>query len=55
MEEQLITITVKTRGETCQMQDAEIKNWYEKSVAGLFDPAFGTPEISVNVQRIPLE
>ena len=55
MEEQIVTITVKTRGETCEMQDAEIKKWYEKSVAGLFDPAFGTPSISVEVRRLPLE
>ena len=52
MEEQVITITVKTRGDVCEMSDAEIKAWYESHVAGLFDPAYGTPEIDVQVKRI---
>ena len=54
MEEQIITITVKTKGEKCEMTDAAIKAWYETHVAKLFDPAFGTPEISVAVKRIDL-
>ena len=52
MEEQVITITVKTKGEKCEMSDAEIKEWYETNVAKLFNPAYGTPEISVDVKRI---
>ena len=52
MEEQIITITVKTKGDVCEMSDAEIKAWYESHVAGLFDPAYGTPEIAVEVKRI---
>lgn len=52
MEEQIITITVKTKGEKCEMSDAEIKEWYETNVAKLFNPAYGTPEISVDVKRI---
>ena len=39
MEEQIITITVKTKGEKCEMSDKEIRRWYETHVAGLFDPA----------------
>ena len=52
MEEQYITITVKTKGEKCEMSDSEIKTWYETHIAGLFDPAYGTPEISVEVRRV---
>ena len=51
MEEQLVTITVKTKGEVCEMNDEEIKEWYERNVAKLFDPAFGTPEIRVDLKR----
>lgn len=51
MEEQIITITVKTKGEVCELSDSEIKKWYETNVAKLFDPAYGTPEITVNVKR----
>ena len=50
-EEQTITITVKTSGEKCEMSDGEIREWYEKNVAKLFDPAYGTPQISVDVKR----
>ena len=53
MEQQIITITVKTEGETCEMTDEEIRAWYETHVAGLFNPAYGTPEITVEVKRIP--
>ena len=52
MEEQYITITVKTTGERCEMSDEEIKAWYQTHIAGLFDPAYGTPEISVQVKRV---
>ena len=52
MEEQIITITVKTKGDVCEMSDAEIREWYESHVAGLFNPAYGTPEITVDVKRI---
>lgn len=51
MEEQVITITVRTKGEKCEMSDAEIREWYETNVAKLFNPEYGTPEISVNVLR----
>ena len=51
MEEQTVTITVRTKGENCEMTDQEIRKWYEDSVAGLFNPAYGTPEISVKVER----
>ena len=55
MEEHLITITVRTKGEVCELTDAEIKQWYETSIDGLFNPEYGTPEISVEVKRIPQE
>ena len=52
MEKQIITITIQTEGETCEMSDSEIKAWYETNVAGLFNPAYGTPAIGVDVKRI---
>lgn len=51
MEKQVVTITVKTEGERCELSDAEIRAWYETHVAKLFDPAYGTPEITVEVRR----
>lgn len=51
MEEQYITVKIKTKGEKCEMTDAEIKRWYETKIAGLFDPRYGTPEIEVKVER----
>jgi hypothetical protein len=52
MEEQIVTITVKTQGDVCEMSDEEIRAWYESHVAGLFNPEYGTPEIKVEVKRI---
>ena len=54
MEEQIITITVKTQGDPCDLSDAEIKAWYAERVASLFDSKWGTPEITVDVARRPL-
>ena len=51
MEKQTVIITIQTEGETCEMTDAEIKAWYETNVAKLFDPAYGTPSISVTLKR----
>jgi len=51
MEEQTITITVKTKGEKCELSTEEIREWYSANVAKLFNPEFGTPEISVEVER----
>ncbi|MBP5610808.1 MAG: hypothetical protein J6X72_05670 [Clostridia bacterium] len=52
MEEQIVTVKIKTKGEKCEMTDAEIKEWYASHVAKLFDPAYGTPEIEVELERI---
>ena len=52
MEQQIISITIKTKGEKCEMSDSEIKQWYESHIADLFNPEYGTPEISVEVKRI---
>ena len=52
MEEQIVTVKIRTKGEKCEMSDAEIKNWYASHVAKLFDPAYGTPEIEVELERI---
>lgn len=51
MEEQRITITVKSKGEPCELTVAEIKAWYEARIAALFDPKWGTPEITIDVER----
>lgn len=51
MEEQTVIITVKTKGEPCALTDAEIKAWYAERIASLFDPKWGTPEISIELQR----
>ena len=52
MEEQIVTVKIKTKGEKCEMTDAEIKDWYASHIAKLFDPAYGTPEIEVRLERI---
>lgn len=54
MEEQIITVTIRTKGEKCRMTDDEIKEWYEKNIARLFDPEYGTPEIEAEVRRTEL-
>ena len=54
MEEQIITVTVKTQGDPCELSDDEIKAWYKNRIAALFDPQWGTPEITVDVARRPL-
>jgi hypothetical protein len=51
MEKQTVTITVITEGEKCEMADREIVDWYREHVAGLFDPAYGMPQISVTLRR----
>ena len=51
MEEQTITIVIRTQGEKCKMTDDQIREWYETNVRGLFNPAYGTPEITVDVKR----
>ena len=51
MEEQTVTVTIRTKGELCKMSDAEIAEWYRSHIADLFDPAYGTPEIAVRVER----
>ena len=55
MEKHTVTITVVTEGENCEMQDQEILDWYQSRVAGLFDPQYGTPKITVSLERTPLE
>lgn len=52
MEEQIVTVTIRTKGEKCEMTDDAIREWYATHVAKLFNPAYGTPEIEVDVKRI---
>ena len=51
METQIVTISVKTQGEVCELSTEEIKEWYKTNIAKLFNPEFGTPEIEVEVKR----
>ena len=51
MEKQIVTITIQTEGERCEMTDAEIKAWYLEHVQKMFDPAYGTPTITVDLAR----
>ncbi len=45
------TVTIVTQGEPCELDEAALKEWYLTHIAGLFDPAYGTPEITVEVSR----
>lgn len=51
MEKQTVTVTIRTKGEKCELTDSEIKAWYEKNIAALFNPEYGTPEITVKLER----
>lgn len=51
MEEQIVKITIHTKGEKCEMKDEEICAWYEKKISELFNPELGTPEIEVHIER----
>ena len=52
MEKQIVTVTIKTEGEKCEMSDSEIRAWYKDKIASLFNPAYGTPEIEVKLTRV---
>ncbi len=51
MEEQIIRITIRSKGAVCEMTDEELKAWYEQKIAEFFDPKLGMPEITVEVER----
>ena len=51
MEEHVITVKIRTKGEECELDDGQIKEWYEKNISKLFDPKYGTPEITVELER----
>ena len=52
MEERITaTVTIVTQGERCKLDEAALKEWYLTHIAGLFDPAYGTPKITVEVKR----
>lgn len=51
MEEQIIQITIRSKGAVCEMTDEELKAWYEQKLGELFDPKLGMPEIKVKVER----
>lgn len=51
MEEQIVSITIRTKGEPCGLSDEEIKKWYADRIGSMFDPRWGTPEITVALER----
>ena len=51
MEEQTIKITIKTRGEKCDLTDEQITEWYRSRIEGFFNPEYGTPEIAIELER----
>ncbi len=51
MEEQTVVVTIRTKGEKCELTDGQLVEWYRSHVAALFDPAYGTPEITVELKR----
>ncbi len=51
MEKQTVTVTIRTSGDKCMMTDGEILAWYKEQIASLFNPAYGTPEIEVRLER----
>ncbi len=51
MEQQTVTITIRTRGEKCELTDEQIQGWYKDQIESLLDPNFGEHGISVTVKR----
>ena len=51
MEEQIVTMKVVTTGEICEMSNDEIIEWYQTNIGKLFNPDYGTPKITVNLER----
>ena len=51
MEEQIVTIKVVTTGEICEMSNDEIIEWYQTNIGKLFNPDYGTLQITVNLER----
>ena len=51
MEKQIVTITIVTEGENCEMSNQQIVDWYQENIASLFNPQYGTPKISVTLER----
>lgn len=52
MEEQVITVTIRTKGDVCVLSNEKIAQWYKENIAKLFNKEFGTPEIEVDVKKI---
>lgn len=52
MEEQVITVTIRTHGDVCVLSNEKIAQWYKENIAKLFNKEFGTPEIEVDVKKI---
>lgn len=53
-EEHTVSVTIRTRGEACEMTDEEIAEWYRNAIDSLLDPHIGEHEVSVRVERRPL-
>ena len=51
MEEQIITVETRTKGEKCGMTGAEIPEWYKAHILGLPDTKYGTTEVRIRLKR----
>ena len=49
MEEQLVTVTIRTCGEKCVMTDGQIREWYESHVRELYGDHGGSGAASRTV------
>ena len=54
-EEHIVIITIRTWGDACELSNGEIKEWYEDRIEKLFDPNIGGHEVTVKVERKPIE
>ncbi len=50
-EQQTVTVTIRTRGEKCELTDEQIQGWYRDQIESLLDPNIGEHDISVAVER----
>ena len=51
MEEQVVTVTVRTWGKPCELSDEQIIAWYREQMEKLLDPDIGGHDVTVSVQR----
>lgn len=54
-EQQTVTVTIRTWGKACELSDEQIATWYRDGIESLLDPNIGSHEITVSVERKPIE